>query len=126
MSNVAKYTETGASDHAIAKRHIARVLSHVHDRGEAVSSRELEDYLNHKMGPDRAPADTTIRDLIPEIRRERAMPIANAPGGGYYVVSSTDDLEDHLERIDDEIDTRLERKRELTAAFNSERVVGHE
>lgn len=118
MSTLDQYTDTDQSDHARAKRRIARILSEVTTRDDAIPSRELAEAVS--------PAPTTVRDLIPEIRRERAMPIANAPGGGYYVVSDVADLEDHLERIDDEIDTRLERKRELAAAFNTDRVVGHE
>lgn len=118
MSTLDQYTDTDASDHARAKRRIARILADTTTREDAVSSTELAEAVG--------PAPTTVRDLIPEIRRERAMPIANAPGGGYYVVQDTDDLAEHLERIDDEIATRLERKQELTAAFNRNRVVGHE
>lgn len=120
MGTATHYADSSTDKINRAKRTIAWILRERRGKGAAISSKGLAD----ATGPKGIEA-TTCRDLIPEIRREQGIPIASCPGG-YYVVSSTEDLEDHLERIDDEIDTRLERKRELTAAFNKYSKVGRE
>lgn len=63
---------------------------------------------------------TTVRDAIREIRREYDLPVVSC-SKGYYTISDPTALERELERIDREIETRMETKRELTRAFNRDR-----
>lgn len=117
MSTLDQYTDSDRTDHEIAKAKLRRIFKHHTQRSDSVPASELAEGLPI--------AETTVRDLIQELRRD-GLPIMAAPSGGYYWVSSVEDFEDHLIRLDGEIATKQETKRQLAAAFNSERVVGHE
>ena len=118
MSTLEEYTDTDAGQHRSAKHTIARILERCRGRDAAVSSSDLAEAVD--------PAATTVRDLIPEIRREECLPIV-ACSAGYYVIDDAEDFEHHVGRIDDEIDTRMQTKRDLARAWNRERgVVGCE
>lgn len=103
------YTETDKPDHERAKHRIARILSHVTDREHAVSSADLAESVT--------PSASTVRDLVQQLRREELLPIV-ACSDGYYLVDDPEDLEYHLERIAEEIETRRETRQQLTKAFN--------
>jgi predicted transcriptional regulator len=107
-----EYTDTDRTDHEIAKSTIARILAMTTDRDDAVSSKDLA-----AKTPVSA---STVRDLVKEVRREYRMPVV-ACSNGYYRVTDVDDFSDQMERINDEIATREQTKRELTKAFNTER-----
>jgi len=93
----------------LSKRKLERVLQYHDSRDRAISANELA-----QMVPIKA---TTVRDCIHELRSEASLPIV-ACSQGYYLISDPDELERELDRIEDEIQTREETKRELCAAFN--------
>lgn len=106
-----------AKDHAdsdeisieAAKGELYQTLRHKTTRDDAVSSSALAGMVGLKA--------TTVRDLIPELRQEYSLPVV-ACSKGYYVIQDTDDLARELERIQDEIETRKDTRKELTKAFN--------
>ena len=108
--------ETHADSHETkvrqAKQRIAYILQHRDGRNAAISSQGLADAVELKP--------TTVRDIIKEIRAERNLPIASC-SRGYYLISSVDQLEHEIDRIQGEINTREETKQELVQAFNARR-----
>lgn len=92
-----------------AKAQIAQILEVRDCREWAISSKGLADAVGLKP--------TTVRDCIKEIRRERHIPVVSC-SSGYYVISSVEQLESELDRIQAEINTRKETKQELAEAFN--------
>jgi hypothetical protein len=64
-------------------------------------------------------ATTTLYDKIPRIRREYKIPVVSN-GHGYFVVEDRDVFADHVEAINEEIQTKRQRKEELQAAFQGE------
>jgi len=104
-----QYTQSDRTDHEQAKVAIYNRLRRTHDPTDAVSSTDLAE-----LTPVSA---STVRDLVKEVRREYKIPVV-ACSKGYYRVTDVDDLARQLERINDEIATREQTKRELTAAWN--------
>jgi len=92
-----------------AKGELYQTLRHKTDRDDAISSSALAGQVGLKA--------TTVRDLIPAIRREYSLPVVSC-SKGYYVIQDTTALERELDRIQDEIETREDTKQELTKAFN--------
>lgn len=108
-SRAKKYADSHEAKVDRDKRKIKQILSAVDDRDDAVSSIELADIVGLEA--------TTVRDLIKEVKQETDMPIV-ACSTGYYQINSVEQLERELQRIQDEIDTRKQTKRDLTRAFN--------
>lgn len=92
-----------------AKGELYQTLRHKTDRDAAVSSSALAGMVGLKA--------TTVRDLIPAIRRDYNLPVVSC-SQGYYVIEDTAALARELDRIDAEIQTREDTKQELTKAFN--------
>lgn len=105
------YTETNKTQHEITKNRLANILNRT-DYASRLSARELASRL--PVG------ESTVRDLIGELRNERGMPVYSE-GDGYYKLEDVGELERVVEGIDEEIETKRETKRELVAAFNSGR-----
>lgn len=104
-----QYTQTDRTDHEQAKVTIYNILKETTERSDAVSSKELA---------EKTPVSrSTVRDLVSEVRRDYLIPVVSCPKG-YYRVMDINDLERQLERINDEIETREQTKRELTRAWN--------
>jgi len=59
---------------------------------------------------------STVRDIVAELRTEFGVPVASL--GGYFVIETCEELERVLDAKRQEIATRRERMREITAAFN--------
>jgi len=104
-----QHTVSDRSDHELAKVAIYNRLRHTESKADAVSSKDLAELT--------PVSSSTVRDLVAEVRREYDIPIVSC-SKGYYRVTDVDDLERHLERINDEIATRENTKRELTRAWN--------
>lgn len=117
MGTATQHADSSAEKINLAKRQIAGILRERRGKQAAISSKGLAAACGLKA--------TTVRDIIPEIRREYELPIASCPGG-YYVIEDVRDFERHLEKIDEEIQTRLKHKQELTAAWNVDRRARHE
>jgi len=61
--------------------------------------------------------DSTVRDVIIELREEFNVPIANR-GSGYFIVETPTELAEVVEYYNKEIRTKQERKQTIVAAFN--------
>jgi len=78
-------------------------------------------YDNRTSAKDLAAQTTvsasTVRDIVTELRVEFGVPVASL-GNGYFVISDPDELDRVLQSYRDEIATKRERMREITAAYN--------
>ena len=102
------HTETDKPDHEVAKSALRRVLiSECHGKENAMSGKAL--------AAQTPVSSSTIRDLIGELRRDEGIPVYSL-GQGYFVISDADEFRECVERIDKEIKTRQETKRELYEA----------
>jgi len=102
------YTETDRTDHEIAKIQLARML-HGRTYEHRISAKELAKHV---------PVSTsTVRDLIGELRREHRIPVYSK-GSGYFEIQSPEELQNALDSIDEQIQTKKQTKHELTASFN--------
>lgn len=108
-SRAKQYAESDDITIEQAKTVIIHILSSAQSKDEAISSKELAEHVGLKP--------TTVRDLIKEIKQAGIMPIV-ACSKGYYQITTVEQLERELDRIQDEIDTRKQSKRDLTRAFN--------
>jgi len=109
MSTLDTYTDTDRTAHDRAKAAIARRLATDHrGKANAVSSRELAEGVEPKA--------TTVRDLIPEIRREYGLPIASA--NGYYVAETREEAAEFIERQKRQAETSLETARQFARVWN--------
>jgi DNA-binding transcriptional regulator YhcF (GntR family) len=105
----AQHTDSGPTEHEQAKARIARELQRNHrGRENAVSSKDLA---------ERVPvAATTVRDLIPQIRREEDLPIGS--GNGYYIIENREELQRQVERQQEQAQTSIQTARDMAAAYN--------
>jgi len=106
------YTTSDRSDHEIAKRAIAHRLYNA-DYDNRLSGRELAEGV--------PVSESTVRDLIGEIRRDYGMPVYSF-GSGYFRIQSLEQFERAIQKIDDEIATRQRTKQELAKGFNQGRL----
>lgn len=111
MSRAEKYADSDDVSLAQAKTQIAQTLRTKRGKQNAISSSALAGMVGIKA--------TTVRDLVPEIRRERNIPIASCPGG-YYVIECTDDFRETMRSIEETIETKKQRQRELARAWYHE------
>lgn len=112
MSQRAKdHADSGSVSIEQAKGEIYHVLKNKH-RDDAISSSALAGMVGLKA--------TTVRDLIPDLRREYNLPVVSC-SQGYYVIEDTDALSRELDRIQDEIETREQTKKDLARAFNKQK-----
>lgn len=93
-----------------AKHVVAVLLQHHTGRDQAVSSKQLGEAIGLKP--------TTVRDMIPEIRREYDLPIASC-SKGYYLISTQDEFLDQMERYTEQRETTRQHQQELAAAWNA-------
>jgi hypothetical protein len=100
-----------------AKDTLAWLLRRRDCREWAISSTALAEATGWRDPGDSGIAPTTVRDAIKELRRDRHLPIV-ACSQGYYLVTDPGEFQREIDRINDEIQTREETKRELCAAFN--------
>lgn len=109
-SRVEAHADSDAQDVKRAKQTLARILSNREGKQQAISSKALAQRVGLKP--------TTVRDLIPEIRREMGIPIAST-STGYYRIASDDEFRDVMRRIEDTIQTKKQRQSELAEAWYS-------
>ena len=110
---LADYTYSDELDHEQAKARIRNLLV----------GRDYDDRLSCSDIATRCPgvSASTVRDLVADVRREYNVAVYSR-GSGYWHLQSVDELDDALARIDDQIETKRETKRELAAAFNRGRL----
>jgi biotin operon repressor len=109
MSRTEHHADSSDKKIKRVKKQIANILQIRDCREWAISSQGLADATGITA--------STVRDCIKEIRREQHIAVVSC-SQGYYTISSVDELESELDRIQAEINTRKETKRELVAAFN--------
>lgn len=108
--SLSKHTKSDQSDHNTAKEIIAKELRNRTGKANAISSKGLAEQT-----PVSA---STVRDLIPEVRREFYLPIAS--GNGYYLIDDQSTFLEVMDQIEAEIETRKQTQRELAKVWNSE------
>lgn len=110
---LAEYTTSDTIDHERAKARIRNLLV----------GREYDDRLSAAELSECCPgvSTSTVRDLVADVRREYNVAVYSR-GSGYWHLQSVAELDDALGRVDDQIATKRETKRELAAAFNRGRV----
>lgn len=81
-----------------------------------------DDAMHGSALADRTPLkDTTVRDIIAELRDDpQGPPIGNC-SDGYYVIDDPDELEAYIESVKDTIATKRERMQANVQSFNRER-----
>ena len=108
-NTLADHTESDAMTHEQAKMRIRNVLV----------GRDYDDRLSASELSARCPgvSTSTVRDLVADVRREYNVAVYSR-GSGYWHIQNVSELDDALGRIDEQIETKRETKRELAAAFN--------
>lgn len=79
----------------------------------AISGKELDKLVPQKY--------TTVKDMVSDLRKSRMLPVIGYPNVGYYVVSSADELDEQLERLNDQIENKKQKRRDLAATFNKDK-----
>lgn len=112
MSKLEQYTQTEKSDHEVAKHILVQQLAH----------RKYEDRTSAKDLAAMTPVSvSTVRSLIRQIRKEYRLPIYSF-NDGYFRVRKLEHFEKAIERLDKKIETKVETKQQLTAAYNEQGV----
>lgn len=68
--------------------------------------------------------ETTVRDIIAELRDDPEGPPIGSCGAGYYVIECPEELESYIEGMKDTIATKRERMQANVQAFNRRRYGG--
>lgn len=85
-----------------SRRHIMRALTAGHQgRGNAIPASRLAEFV--------PPAETTVRDIIAELRDDPEGPPIGNCADGYYVIADPAELEEYIAGVRDEIATKRER-----------------
>ena len=111
MSDVDQYTDSNATDHEIAKQTLATQLAHAEGKENAIPTRELATKV--------PVSESTVRDLVPEVRAQYRLPIASC-SNGYYRIHSKGEFVEVMERIEGRIETAKDRQREIAKAWNGD------
>ena len=61
---------------------------------------------------------TTVRDIIAELRDDPEGPPIGNCSDGYYIINTTDELEDYIQTMKDTIQTKRDRLQANVQAFN--------
>lgn len=111
MSRAETHATSDARTVRYSRRVVARALTTGHvGKENAVHGSQLAMYVPVK--------ETTVRDVIAELRDDPAGPPIGTCPGGYYVIASVDELDEHVANIHEEIETKRERLRATVEAFN--------
>jgi len=108
MTLLEQYTQSDATDHEKAKLQLAYELNNT-TYDSRKSGRELAESL--------PVSESTVRDLIAEVRRDYGIPVYSF-GSGYFKISTVDEFERAINKINEEITTRENTKQELAQAWN--------
>jgi biotin operon repressor len=112
MSSKDHYADSSTDKIKQARGTIAAILVTDHKgKGNEIAGTKLAEAVGLKP--------TTVYDQIPRLRREYKIPVVSN-GHGYFVVEDKDVYADKIEAIEEEIETKRQRKEELQAAFNNE------
>ena len=115
------YTVADADTNELAKVTLRNILAG-RDYDDRLTQAELTRRVQNALASrgvdgDELPSKSTVRSLIRRVRREYGLPVYSK-GSGYWHVQDTAEFEEAIGRIDSQIETKRETKRELAAAFN--------
>jgi len=108
-----EYVESSAAEiDADRQTLLNKLLTDHRGYDSRVSARELSDHTGIN--------ESTIRDVIIELRDEFGVPIANI-GSGYFLIETGDELDRVVEYYQQEIATKQERMQTIVQAANNHR-----
>jgi len=97
-----------------ARRVVHRALEAGHvGRANAIHGSELSRFV--------PVAETTVRDVIAELREDPAGPPIGNCSAGYFVIETQAEFDDYARAVKDEIATKRERLKANAKAFNRRR-----
>jgi len=105
------YADSNATTVRYSRRvvHRALVTGHV-GRENAISGADLATFV--------PVAETTVRDVIAELRDDPSAPPIDGCADGYYVISNREELSRYVDRVTEEIATKEDRLQANVRAFN--------
>lgn len=94
-----------------SRRIVSRALLAGHrGRENAIKGSELAEYVS--------PEETTVRDIIAELRDDPLGPPIGQCGQGYFIISDYKELEEWEQGVKEEIATKRERLRANVESYN--------
>lgn len=94
-----------------SRRVVTRALEAGHQgKSNAIHGSELAEYVPVE--------ETTVRDIIAELRDDPYGPPIGQSGQGYYVLASREELDEWVEGVREEIATKRERLRANVESYN--------
>jgi predicted TIM-barrel enzyme len=105
------YADSNPRTVRYSRRAVVRALEAGHvGRQRAIQGRELASFV--------PVAETTVRDVIAELRDDPSGPPIGQCSDGYYVISDHEELEGWIRGVKEEIATKWDRLRANVESFN--------
>ena len=102
MSRAEQYATSDARTVRYSRRAVHRALTTGHvGRDRAISGRDLAQYVPI--------SETTVRDVIAELRDDPAGPPIGSCADGYYVIATDAELSEYVASMNETIQTKRER-----------------
>lgn len=119
VSRSEHYAESSVSRVRQSRARVCAALErHAVGRENAIHGTALADVTPLK--------DTTVRDIIAELRDDPEGPPIGNCSDGYYVIDDPDQLAEYVEGVKETIQTKRDRMQANVKAFNRERYGGGE
>lgn len=113
MSQYKDHAESDEWEIEESKVYLYNVLStQARGRDNAISGKELAKNVPQKY--------TTVKDMVQELLKERKLPVVGC-NDGYFVVEDPEVLDRRIERLNEEIQRKEQKKADLAATFNQGR-----
>lgn len=111
QSRAEAHATSTASTVRYSRRVVTRALQAGHQgKSNAIHGSELAEYVPVE--------ETTVRDIIAELRDDPHGPPIGQSGQGYYVLDSREELDEWVAGVKEEIATKRERLRANVESFN--------
>jgi len=111
MTRAEHYADSPERTVRYSRRVVHRALTTGHvGRDNAISGADLAAFV--------PVAETTVRDVIAELRDDPTGPPIDSCADGYYVIATAAELDRYVDRVTDEIATKRERMKANVKAFN--------
>ena len=111
MSRAETHADSDARTVRYSRRVVARALTTGHvGKPNAVHGSQLAMYVPVK--------ETTVRDVIAELRDDPAGPPIGNCTDGYYVIATPDELDEYVQNVREEIATKQARLQATVQSFN--------
>lgn len=113
-TTLSDYTTSDRTDHERAKSVIMTALTNgAVGKANAIPSGELAEMTAER---NCAVSASTVRDLVPEVRREYRLPIGSS--NGYFIIDSQEEFVKQVERQKRQAETSLQTARDIAAGWN--------